>query len=89
MVNHKHDQEHPDTQPAHEQQSHGEHGTHQGEHHGEHEGHSVEGFRKRFWISLIITIPILLLSPMLQSGQVLAMHSAFPEMCTCSLLFPL
>lgn len=36
------------------------------EHHGSHEGHSVEGFRKRFWQSLIITVPILFLSPMLQ-----------------------
>ena len=44
----------------------GEHDAQHGEHHGEHEGHSVEGFRKRFWISLIITVPILLLSPMLQ-----------------------
>jgi len=58
-VNHKHGQEHLATQPVDEPQSHGEH-------HGSHEGHSVEGFRKRFWISLIITVPILLLSPMLQ-----------------------
>ncbi|MBI5473567.1 MAG: copper-translocating P-type ATPase [Ignavibacteriae bacterium] len=42
------------------------HGAHHEGHHGSHEGHSVEGFRKRFWLSLIITIPILLLSPMLQ-----------------------
>jgi len=34
--------------------------------HGRHEGHSVEGFRKRFWVSLIFTIPVLILSPMLQ-----------------------
>jgi Cu2+-exporting ATPase len=32
----------------------------------EHLGHTVEGFKRRFWISLIVTIPILLLSPMIQ-----------------------
>ena len=34
--------------------------------HSGHHGHMIEDFRKRFWISLIITIPILLISPMLQ-----------------------
>lgn len=32
----------------------------------EHAGHSTADFRKRFWICLIITIPILLLDPMIQ-----------------------
>ena len=35
------------------------------EHH-DHHAHMVADFRKRFWISLIITIPILILSPMIQ-----------------------
>ncbi|GAB6886527.1 hypothetical protein JCM13304A_00250 [Desulfothermus okinawensis JCM 13304] len=34
--------------------------------HHHHHAHMVEDFRKRFWISLILTIPILLLSPMIQ-----------------------
>ena len=34
--------------------------------HSEHEGHTIEGFKKRFWISIVITIPILILSPMIQ-----------------------
>jgi len=34
--------------------------------HSEHEGHTIEGFKKRFWISIIVTIPILILSPMIQ-----------------------
>lgn len=34
--------------------------------HDKHEGHSVEDFKRRFWISLIITIPVLLLSHMIQ-----------------------
>lgn len=64
--NHMHDQEPPVTQHAHKPINNGEHSGQHGEHHGSHEGHSVEGFRKRFWLSLIITVPILLLSPMLQ-----------------------
>lgn len=43
-----------------------EHQNHDRHHHSEHEGHTVEGFSKRFWISLVVTIPILLLSPMIQ-----------------------
>ncbi len=35
--------------------------------HLEHHVHMVEEFKKKFWISLILTIPILLLSPMIQS----------------------
>ncbi|MBO1002931.1 copper-translocating P-type ATPase [Pseudogracilibacillus auburnensis] len=51
---------------------HDEHGHH-GHNHGSHGGHGhhdhsdmVEDFKKRFFISLIITIPILALSPMIQ-----------------------
>ncbi len=50
---------------------HGAHGMHEG--HGGHGGHAshhahmVEDFKKRFWISLIITIPVLILSPLIQS----------------------
>ncbi|WP_290661337.1 MULTISPECIES: heavy metal translocating P-type ATPase [Ignavibacterium] len=39
---------------------------HSGHSHSEHEGHTIEGFRKRFWISIAFTIPILILSPMIQ-----------------------
>jgi len=35
--------------------------------HQGHHAHMVADFRKRFWISLIITIPVLLLSPLIQS----------------------
>jgi Cu2+-exporting ATPase len=34
--------------------------------HSSHQGHMIEDFRKRFWISLLVTIPILILSPMIQ-----------------------
>lgn len=60
---HKHHTEAQDNSSEHRNKEHDAHGE---EHHGSHEGHSVEGFRKRFWKSLIITVPILLLSPMLQ-----------------------
>ena len=34
--------------------------------HQRHHAHMVADFRRRFWISLIITIPVLTLSPMIQ-----------------------
>ncbi|MFO7713318.1 MAG: heavy metal translocating P-type ATPase, partial [Desulfosarcina sp.] len=37
---------------------------HQG---GDHHAHMAADFRKRFWISLALTLPVLLLSPMLQT----------------------
>ncbi len=45
--------------------------THAGHHssgssHHDHHAHMIEDFRRRFWISLIITLPIILLSPMIQ-----------------------
>src|SRR5699024_8403964 len=50
---------------------HGSHGDHgHGGGHGGHDHHDhgdmVEDFKKRFYISLIVTIPILVLSPMIQ-----------------------
>jgi Cu2+-exporting ATPase len=35
--------------------------------HQVHHAHMAADFRKRFWISLVITLPILVLSPMLQT----------------------
>ena len=40
------------------------HGTHEG--HDKHEGHSVEMFRNKFWLSLLLTIPTLIWSELLQ-----------------------
>ncbi len=42
------------------QESHGDHGSHT-----DHSGHE-QMFRRRFWVSLILSIPVLLYSPMLQ-----------------------
>lgn len=48
-----------------EEDSHGKHG---GNDHQRHQGHDdmVEDFKKRFFVSLILTLPILALSPMIQ-----------------------
>ena len=42
-----------------------DHSQHPGQHH-DHHAHMAADFRKRFWISLALTLPILVLSPMLQ-----------------------
>ena len=33
-------------------------------HHGTHEGHHTEQFRARFWWCLLLTVPVVLTSPM-------------------------
>jgi len=47
-------------------QEHGEH-QHQGHDHASHHAHMLEDFKQRFWISLGATVPVLVLSPMIQS----------------------
>src|SRR3972149_11979442 len=51
--------------PSHE---HGHHdpGRAQQTHHSHH-AHMVEDFRRRFWVSLILTLPVLALTPLIQS----------------------
>lgn len=54
---------------AHHRADHTEHEdqTSHSNHRGDgHHGHMVEDFKRRFWYSLLLTIPIVLLSPMLQ-----------------------
>ncbi|MCF8024020.1 MAG: copper-translocating P-type ATPase [Desulfobacteraceae bacterium] len=50
---------------AHGQKGHGDHGGQGG--HGEHHAHMVADFKKRFWISLALTVPVLFFSPMIRS----------------------
>ncbi|MDN3936031.1 copper-translocating P-type ATPase [Arthrobacter sp. YD4] len=38
-----------------------DHAVHQ---HGQHAGHSVAMFRKRFWLTLVLSVPVVLFSPM-------------------------
>src|SRR5664279_5587653 len=55
---------------GHQGQEHQEHQEHQGQ--SDHAGHQnhhemmVADFRRRFWISIVVTVPVLLLSPLIQ-----------------------
>jgi len=62
----QHHENHMDHQPQkHSQQAeHGEHQGHGG--HANHTGHEIM-FRNRFWVSLVLSIPVLIFSPALQS----------------------
>jgi len=50
----------------HSEQNHAKHSEHEGHNHHDHHAHMIEDFRKRFWVSLVVTIPILFLSPLIQ-----------------------
>ncbi|UCF65383.1 MAG: copper-translocating P-type ATPase [bacterium] len=52
--------------------------NHQGNIHGSHHIHMIDDFRKRFWISLLLSIPVLVLSPMLQKFVGLGESLRFP-----------
>ncbi|WP_257658235.1 heavy metal translocating P-type ATPase [Parapedobacter lycopersici] len=57
----------PDHQTENNRHGSHAHGSQQAAHpHDKHEGHHTNDFLKKFWISLLITIPILVLSPMIQ-----------------------
>ena len=55
-------------QDSHSHQDHGNHDDHEhgNQDHHDHHKHMVEDFKKRFWISIVVTFPILLLSPLIQ-----------------------
>lgn len=57
-----HDHQH---EQGHEEER-GEGHQHSGHNHHDHHAHMMEDFKKRFYISLILTLPILVLSPMIQ-----------------------
>ena len=66
-------------------QGHGDHaemvaaaGSSHSEHGGHNHGAMVADFRRRFWVTLILTPPVLLLSPMIQHWLGLAEALAFP-----------
>ncbi|MDQ7040970.1 MAG: heavy metal translocating P-type ATPase [Rhodothermus sp.] len=64
------------------QETHAHHHDHHKHHehhdHHAHHAHMVADFRRRFWISLVLTIPILALSPMIQSFLGLGDALRFP-----------
>src|SRR3954453_17255117 len=47
------------------ERAHGPHAGHRG--HDMHAGHDPEQFRRRFWLSLVLTVPIVATSPVLTS----------------------
>jgi len=51
---------------------------HEGHKGGDHHAHMVADFRRRFWISMGITIPILVLSPMIQAFLGIKAELGFP-----------
>ncbi|WMW21729.1 copper-translocating P-type ATPase [Methanolobus mangrovi] len=70
---HEHEEHKEENHDMHHDMSGKEHDEHM--EHDEHEGHQghsghhammVKDFRKRFWISLVLTVPVLLLSPIIQ-----------------------
>lgn len=46
--------------------------------HPDHHEHMVQDFKRRFWISILLTIPILLISPMIQQFLAIQELLAFP-----------
>lgn len=68
MAEHIHDGHHHNNHKEHQHQGHDDSKTHE-EHdhdgHVDHSGHEMM-FRNRFWVSLVLTIPVLIFSPMIQ-----------------------
>ncbi len=60
---------------CHSMEQHTKHEAHQN--HDKHQGHSPEMFREKFWLSLILTIPTLLYSTMIQSWLDFSMPTFF------------
>ena len=69
-----------DTHEGHdmEHDEHATHKEHKGHDHKDHHAHMVADFRKRFWISLVVTVPILMLSPLVQEFIGLGESIRFP-----------
>ena len=69
MANEHHEVNHHETKTSVSHKGHETHqrqSQHRGGDHTDHHAHMVSDFRRRFWISLILTVPILLLSPFIQ-----------------------
>jgi len=72
----------PDAHASHDHDEHSEHGEghehEEGHDHHAHHAVMVADFRRRFFVSLVVTLPILALSPMIQSWLGVAAAWAFP-----------
>jgi len=72
----KHDKhQHKNHNHKHEGHQHKEYQHHDSHNHSSHHAMMIKDFRKRFWISLFISLPILILSPMIQ--QILSYQLEF------------
>src|SRR5690606_17667661 len=74
-AHHEH-HDHPGDHHQHHQQDHHQHHHDHGGGHDQHAGHHTGDFLKRFWICTMFTIPVLVLSPMIQHW--LGIHCRFP-----------
>ncbi len=52
--------------------------------HNQHIGHNVEMFRNKFWVCLIISIPVLLWDPMIQQWFKYQLPSSLVPISSCS-----
>ena len=62
---HAHEKAVPEKEKIGHKPKHGHEGHHGGGH-GDHHRMMIEDFKRRFWVSLILAIPVILLSPMVQ-----------------------
>jgi len=72
-----HTEEHDNAEHA----AHAGHASHPpkgGSSYSRHAGHDVADFRRRFWVSLVVTIPILILSPSIQAFAGVGQALRFP-----------
>ena len=53
-------------QEHHHPEQHRHHKGHEGHEHHDHHRMMIEDFKKRFWVVLVLTLPVLVLSPMIQ-----------------------
>jgi len=67
-LNHKHhdNQDNQDNQEHMEHQNHQNHNGHQEHDHNAHHRMMIQDFKKRFYITLVLTLPVLALSPLIQ-----------------------
>ena len=69
---------HRDRKQEHQSNNHPSHAAHREAgrgHRGDHHAHMVADFQRRFWISLILTLPVLALAPLIQ--QILGVEEAW------------
>lgn len=83
----QHNHQHKDGEDHEDHEHHDNHDNHEHHDHTEHHQMMIKDFRRRFWISLIITLPILLLSPMVQ--ELLGFEFSLSEMADKYILFGL